>query len=137
MPNTHKKIVLVYDKECPLCHAYCRLTRIRESVGNLVLQDAREQSAVMDEITVLGWDIDQGMVLKVEDELYYGSDAINALAMMSSRSGIFNRLSYWTFKSKKVSRFLYPVMKSGRNLLLKILGRSKINNLDIENNTNF
>lgn len=137
MPNTHKKIVLVYDKECPLCHAYCRLTRIRESVGNLVLQDAREQSAVMDEITALGWDIDQGMVLKVEDELYYGSDAINALAMMSSRSGIFNRLSYWTFKSKKVSRFLYPVMKSGRNLLLKILGRSKINNLDIENNTNF
>ena len=137
MPNTQKKIVLVYDKECPLCHAYCRLTRIRESVGNLVLQDAREQSAVMDEITALGWDIDQGMVLKVEDELYYGSDAINALAMMSSRSGIFNRLSYWTFKSKKVSRFLYPVMKSGRNLLLKILGRSKINNLDIENNTNF
>ena len=137
MPNTQKKIVLVYDKECPLCHAYCRLTRIRKSVGNLVLQDAREQSAVMDEITALGWDIDQGMVLKVEDELYYGSDAINALAMMSSRSGIFNRLSYWTFKSKKVSRFLYPVMKSGRNLLLKILGRSKINNLDIENNTNF
>lgn len=137
MLNAQKSIILVYDKECPLCHAYCRMTRIRESLGKLVLQDAREQSAVLDEITALGWDIDQGMVLKVEDELYYGPDAINVLAMMSSRSGIFNRLSYWTFKSKRLSRFLYPIMKSVRNLLLKILGRSKVNNLDLENNTNF
>lgn len=113
------------------------MSRLRESVGSLQLIDARESSPVMDEITKLGWDIDQGMVLKVEDELYYGADAINALALMSSRSGIFNRLSYWTFKSKKLSKILYPIMKSGRNLLLKILGRSKINNLNFDNNENF
>lgn len=137
MQNEQKNVTLVYDKKCPLCHSFCRMSRLRESVGNLQLVDARESSAVMDEITALGWDIDQGMVLKVEDELYYGSDAIHALAMMSSRSGIFNRLSYWTFKSKRLSKILYPILKSGRNLLLKILGRSKINNLNIEDNEKF
>ena len=137
MQNEKQNVILVYDKECPLCHTFCRMSRLRESVGGLQLVDAREASAVMDEITNLGWDIDQGMVLKVNDELYYGADAINALAMMSSRSGIFNRLSYWIFKSKRLSKVLYPIMKSGRNLLLKILGRSKINNLNFENNDKF
>src|SRR6185295_10858390 len=105
------------------------MARIRESVGELRLVDAREASAVMDEITLKGLDIDQGMVLKVENNLYYGSDAIHALSLMSSRSGIFNRLNYWIFRSPILSRWLYPVLRYFRNLLLMLLGKTKINNL--------
>jgi hypothetical protein len=32
-----REILLVYDKECPLCDAYRRMVRIRESVGTLRL----------------------------------------------------------------------------------------------------
>jgi predicted DCC family thiol-disulfide oxidoreductase YuxK len=131
------KILLVYDKECPVCNAYCRMARIRKSIGELRLVDAREASAVMDEITLKGLDIDQGMVLKVENNLYYGSDAIHALSLMSSRSGIFNRMTYWVFRSQHLSGWLYPVLRFFRNLLLMILGKTKINNLNIENNDRF
>ena len=72
-------ILLVYDKECPACNYYCNLARIRASVGNLVLVNARENSPVMNEITAAGLDIDQGMILKVGDKLFYGSDAIQGL----------------------------------------------------------
>ena len=128
------EILLVYDKECPLCNAYCRMARIRSSVGELRLVDARDASAVMDEITLKGLDIDQGMVLKVDDTLYYGSDAIHALSLMSSRSGLFNRLTYWVFRTRTVSHLIYPVLRLGRNILLKLLGKSKINNLALQNN---
>jgi predicted DCC family thiol-disulfide oxidoreductase YuxK len=128
------EILLVYDKECPLCNAYCRMARIKKSVGELRLVDARDASAVMDEITLKGLDIDQGMVLKVQDNLYYGSDAIHVLSLMSSRSGIFNRLTYWVFRSSQLSHFFYPILRACRNLLLKVLGKSKINNLGIEGN---
>jgi len=131
------EILLVYDKECPLCNAYCRMARIRAAVGELRLVDARDPSAVLDEITAKGWDIDQGMVLKVEDTLYYGADAIHVLSLMSSRSGIFNRLTYLVFRSAAVSRVIYPVLRSGRNLLLMLLRKTKINNLQLENNTRF
>ncbi len=130
-------ILLVYDKQCPACDFYCTLARVRESVGNLVLVDAREDSAVMREITAAGLDIDQGMVLKIGSQLYYGADAINKLSLMSTRAGIFNRLSYWCFKSERVSRLLYPLLRSCRNLLLKILRKTKINNLDLPGNTRF
>ena len=89
------------------------------------------------EITSQGLDIDQGMVLKMGDQLYYGSDAIHALALIGSRSGVFNRLNYWIFKSKTVSSILYPILRFCRNLLLKILGKCKINNLGAEKNEKF
>ena len=130
-------IFLVYDKECPACDFYCNTVRIRESVGNLILIDAREASSQLGQITDAGLDIDQGMVLIVGDQMYYGADAIHALAIMGTRSGFVNRLSYWCFKSKPVSRVLYPILRAGRNLLLKFLGRTKVNNLGIENNARF
>jgi predicted DCC family thiol-disulfide oxidoreductase YuxK len=130
-------IFLVYDKECPACDFYCKLVRIRESIGNLILVDARNPSSFMDEITAAGLDIDQGMVLKVGDRMYYGADAIHTLSIMGTRSGVFNRLAYWCFKSQEVSRVIYPVLRSCRNLLLKILRKTKINNLALENNEYF
>ncbi|MDZ7804861.1 DCC1-like thiol-disulfide oxidoreductase family protein [Thiohalophilus sp.] len=131
------EILLVYDKQCPLCDAYCRLVRIRRDVGRLTIVDARENSEILREITDNRLDIDQGMVLKMGDRLYYGSDAIHALALISSRSGFFNRFNYWLFKSRRVSAWLYPVFRFFRNLLLKILGKTKINNLDIPGNEKF
>jgi predicted DCC family thiol-disulfide oxidoreductase YuxK len=133
----NREILLVYDEECPLCDAYCRVVRLRESVGELRLVNAREDSAVMKEITRQGLDIDQGMVLKVEGVLYYGSDAIHALSLMSSASGAANRINHWIFRSKTRSRFLYPILRSGRNLLLKALRKTKINNMKLIGNDRF
>ena len=132
-----EEILLVYDRECPACNAYCQVVRIRESVGDLRIVDARENSKVMYEITAQGLDIDQGMVLKIGDQLYYGSDAIHMMALIGSRSGIFNRFNYWMFKSKTTSSILYPFLKLSRNLLLKILGKTKINNLEAKDNDKF
>ena len=134
---SREEILLVYDKECPACNNYCQFVRIRDDVGDLKIVDARENSEVRDEITEMGLDIDQGMVLKMSGQIYYGSDAIHVLALISSRSGIFNRANYWIFKSKTLSLWLYPVLRTCRNLLLKILGKSKINNLGISGNDKF
>ena len=131
------EILLVYDRECPACNTYCQIIKIRETIGDLKIIDARKKSEILNEITRAGLDIDQGMVLKMENQLYYGSDAIHALALISSRSGLFNRFNYWIFKSESVSSWLYPVFRFFRNLLLKILGKTKINNLGKPDNEKF
>ena len=130
-------IRLVYDKDCPACNAYCQVVRIRQSVGELQLINAREDSAVMRELTAQGLDIDQGMVLKRADNCYYGSDAIYMLSLLSSRSGWFNRLNYHLFKSRRVAKWLYPLLRACRNFLLKLLRKRKINNLGIKGNERF
>ncbi|WP_245932448.1 DCC1-like thiol-disulfide oxidoreductase family protein [Isoalcanivorax indicus] len=132
-----RRIWLVYDTECPACDYYCNLVRIRESVGELMLVDARENGPLMQEITARGLDIDQGMVLMVDEQMYYGADAIHALSLLGSDNGLFNRLNYLVFRSPKLARVLYPVLRSCRNLLLKLLRKTRINNLDQPGNDRF
>ena len=131
------QILLIYDKECPACNNYCQVIRIRESIGELKIIDARVPSPIVDELTEMGLDIDQGMVLKMDETIYYGADAIHALALISSRSGLINRLNYWIFKSKQLSAIFYPVLRFMRNLLLKVLNKTKINNLHVDGNEKF
>ena len=132
-----KQLLLIYDKDCPACNAYSQLVRIRQSVGELQLVNAREDSAIMRELTAQGLDIDQGMVLVMANNRYYGSDAIYMLSLLSSRSGVFNRLNYHLFKSRRVAKVLYPLLRGCRNLLLKLLRKRKINNLGLSGNDRF
>ena len=132
-----QQLSLVYDKQCPACNYYCQLVRINETVASLTLIDARQNDPIMEKITAQGFDIDQGMVLVIDDTLYYGADAIQALALMSSQSGIFNQLNYQIFKYPIIAKNLYPLLRYGRNILLKLLGKTKINNLNLENNQHF
>ena len=111
--------------------------RIRESIGEITLINARDDSAIVREITGKGLNLDQGMVLKIDDCLYFGADTIHTLALLGSRSGVFNKINYWIFKSKIRSRFLYPILKFGRNILLKVIGRTRINNLNKDGSSKF
>jgi len=135
--DDEKRIEVVYDRECPVCEFYCQRVDVQESLGRLERVDAREDSEVMTDITALGLDIDEGMVVRVGDDIHYGSDAIHELALLSSGKGFINRLASWTFGSRALSRILYPILKSIRNLLLKILGKSRINNLREAGNDRF
>lgn len=128
-PATQEDIWLVYDDECPVCRTYCKYVRIRDTVGRLHLVDARQPGELMDEITAAGLDIDQGMVLKFKQVKYYGADAIHMLSLLSTRSGWFNRLCFLFFGTRWGARVFYPIGKAFRNLVLKLLGISYIDNL--------
>jgi predicted DCC family thiol-disulfide oxidoreductase YuxK len=132
-----EKLVLVYDKQCPVCHAYCQNVRVTGTAGELSIVDARAESGIRREITSRGLDIDQGMVLLKRGQLYYGADAIHQLSLLGDDTNLFNRINYRVFQSAGRSRWLYPVLRSFRNLLLKILGRTKINNLGTAGNEFF
>ncbi len=127
------KIYLVYDNECPACKNYLQILRIRETVADIEMINARESHWIIDEITEKGLDLDEGMVLKIGDELYYGADAINKISLISSPNGLFNKINYFVFKSKSLSRIFYPILVTSRALLLKILKIKKIQNLQNKN----
>jgi predicted DCC family thiol-disulfide oxidoreductase YuxK len=122
-------VEILYDRECPVCDAYCTIADVRAEAGKIRLLDARKDSELLREVTARSLNIDEGMVVRYRGELHYGADAIHVLALLSPRKTLFDRLSWLVFRSKSRARVVYPVMKAGRNLLLKILGRTRINNL--------
>jgi hypothetical protein len=58
--------------------------------------------------------------------LYYGSDAVHVLALLASRSGAANRLVANLLRHERLARLAYPVLRAGRNLGLRLLGRPPI-----------
>ena len=122
-----KQYILIYDSECPVCANYVQMIRIRESLGELTLVSARDNSDLVKEISAMGINLDKGMVLKIDDQIFSDSETIHALAMISSRSTLFNKVNSWIFKSKWRTRLLYPPLRFGRRCLLSILGKKMLN----------
>lgn len=116
---------IVYDGQCPFCSRYVTLLRLRDTLGRVELINAREGGPIVDEIVAAGIDLDEGMALKMNGRLYHGDECIHRLALLSTPSTTFNRINGAIFRSRAMSRALYPVLRSGRNAILRLLGRPK------------
>jgi predicted DCC family thiol-disulfide oxidoreductase YuxK len=125
-PEWADAAVVIYDGECPFCSRFVAFQRLRESIGPVTLIDARQRPDLVRDFEAAGMPLDQGMALIMGGQVYYGADCINRLALLSSRSGVFNRLNALIFQSPTVSRLLYPALRAGRNATLRILGHSKL-----------
>ena len=117
---------LLYDGECPFCARYVSMVRLRESIGRVRLIDARDQGPELLEVRAAGLNIDEGMVLKLNGRLHHGDECIQHIALLTTPSGVFNRLNAWVFRSGARSRALYPMLRTGRNTALRLLGRAGI-----------
>lgn len=127
--NELTPVQIVYDGDCPFCQAFAGMVRLKESYS-VELINARESHPLVDEATKRGLDLDEGMIVVLEDTFYHGDDAMNRMALMTTKNGALRRLTKWTFSNPWRSRNVYPILRGCRNLTLKILGHKKINNLN-------
>lgn len=118
--------VIVYDGECPFCTRYTRLVTLRRSVGRVTLLDARRGGPLVSRLAAEGYDLDEGMVLLYGGQTYHGGDCMHMLALLSGGGGAVNRLCAAVFRDPGTARRLYPVLRAGRNAVLRLLGRGRI-----------
>lgn len=124
-------ITIIYDRECPLCHAYNIRVRVQDALGEIELVNAREDShPLVAEATKRGYDLDKGFLVIHGEQWYYGADAVQFLSLMSTRSGIFNRLMGWLFKRQWLIKLCYPLFRAARNIAIFLKGKKQIRNLD-------
>ena len=121
------QVRLVYDGECPLCSNYAQFLRLKQSVKELTLIDARQGGEVVEEVRSLPHDLNDGMVAIVDGRYYVGHEALNELALLAEGRGVFNRINRLAFNSPVAARLGYPWLRLGRWLLLKLKGVAPIN----------
>jgi predicted DCC family thiol-disulfide oxidoreductase YuxK len=117
---------LIYDGDCPFCSRYVDYTRAKASLGGLKLINARDEPDLVSSWAQKGYDLNQGMLLSVDGNIFFGADALNALALSSTEAGLFNWFNAKIFSSKRASRFLYPAMRCGRAITLAALRRRQL-----------
>lgn len=124
--DSQDNATIIYDGECPLCKSYVSHLRLKKTV-DVQLINARENKSILNNQELKHIDINQGMILILNGKIYSGDECVHILALLSTPSGSFNKFNYLIFKNKHLSKILYPLMRTGRNMLLKLLGIKKIN----------
>jgi predicted DCC family thiol-disulfide oxidoreductase YuxK len=117
---------ILYDGECPFCRSYVGIVRLQEVIGPVRILNARNGGPEVDMALAAGLDLDEGMVLQYQGQLYHGDACIHLLATLSETGGILRALLAWVFRSPSRARLLYPWLRGGRNMTLKLLGKHKI-----------
>ncbi|GAM98198.1 hypothetical protein U91I_01830 [alpha proteobacterium U9-1i] len=117
---------VVYDGECPFCSQYVRLVKLREAVGPVKLINARDDHPAVRYLQSQGVDLNQEMALIMNGEHFTGPECMHRLSLMSTDAGFFNVLVARMFSNRRATKTLYPVLRAGRNLTLRMLGRRPI-----------
>ena len=118
-------IIIIYDGDCPFCRSYIGLTRLRE-LADTILLDAREEPGLCRELLEKGVSLDEGMVVKINNDVHHGGDAINRITLLTSRNTLFNKFAYLVFSKPVISKIAYPVLRGIRNITLRLLGKKPI-----------
>lgn len=117
---------ILYDGECPVCANYVSFLRFKEELGEVALIDCRADEHFVVEACELGYDLNDGMILILQGQLFYGDKAVQKIAHSSAPKGMLNRLQSYLLRTDFAAKSLYPLMVIGRKALLKLLGRSVI-----------
>lgn len=118
-------VIIAYDGECPFCRNYVRLLDLRINFDP-VLIDVRENSAMRREYGHI--DFDEGMLVVLDGDEYFGHEAVHLLSLLSDSSSTFNKVNRALFRHRRRSKMLYSIMKLGRRVTLRVLGVGSIKN---------
>lgn len=125
-PQASEGITIVYDGECPFCSNYVTMARLRAAAGPVELKDAREGGETVRMLQARGYDLNEGMAMIEGGVVYHGADCLNRMALLSTEADWFNRLNARIFRSPRLSRALYPALRFGRSVTLRLMGRQPI-----------
>ena len=123
--------LIVYDGDCVFCANYVRFLRLRESIGPVELLDARSGDPRVEAYWRQGYDLNEGMLFVHRQRIYYGDEAINVLASLSGDSSLFNRVNGFLLSNEPTARFVYPILKLGRRVVLKLRGKKLLSHPDL------
>lgn len=127
-PPDSNAACLLYDGACPICNTFAGAAT---KAGQVMGVDARASSALRDQATAAGLDLDVGIVVAQQGKLYYGAQAVHFLAKLAhtGKKPAWLRVLYLPFKSRRLAALLYPLLVKIRRLLLWVQGKELIGNL--------
>ncbi len=120
-PSSKKSSCLfIYDGSCPFCSYFAEFAELRSGIPDLLIKDGRSDLDLLRELSQNGYNLKNGAILKVEDQILYGSEAVQWVCSRMKPSN--NLLSYLVPLMSKPSRSrtLYPLLLLARKMILKL-----------------
>ena len=111
-----KKLVFIYDGECPFCNHFAELIELKSNIPYLEIKDARNKPPELPR----EYDIDsKGALLVTSNQMLSGAEAINFIcSKLSDPSDPLLKILKLIFISSKRSSFIFPFLIKARRFAL-------------------
>jgi len=119
-------VLIIYDGDCTFCNAYTKRLKLQQSVGEIELLSARSDNVRIQHYVDRGYDLDEGMLVVTQSEIYAGAAAMHWLSLHTSGAGFFEATQGFIFSRKCLANLIYPLLKLGRRVWLALRGRALI-----------
>ena len=116
-------VEILYDGDCPFCARYTALTDLRARFAIVTLTNARDVPGRVQALREAGFDLNDGMLVIHDGTHHFGAGAVSFLARHSQDAGPLTALLNRIMMSDARARLFYPVLREGRNLALRLMGR--------------
>jgi predicted DCC family thiol-disulfide oxidoreductase YuxK len=117
-----KQISLYYDEECPFCKEYSKYIELRKKYDVQVL-NARDSIEKIKIFREKGFDINDGMIVELDEDIFQGADAAKLLDECISKDKIIDKMISFFVKVPGFKQVIYPVVLVVRRIVLKVSGR--------------
>ena len=121
-----KRIEIYYDGDCPFCTKFVVLSKLKKEY-EVSINNLRDFPDKVKEFNKKSIDVNEGMIVILENEIYFGHQAVHLITILSDKKYFLSKIYKIFFSNLTFTKFLYPIMRLFRNITLKILGRKKIN----------
>ena len=122
--DTKEKLRLIYDGDCPVCRYYCEGLDVDSDAFELELIDFRKagtpEANTYKNRVPEACDPDKNIIFKHGDRVYQGGDALHQLSKLSVHRRAFPRALARVFRSLRFSRYIYPVLRLARDVLVSL-----------------
>jgi predicted DCC family thiol-disulfide oxidoreductase YuxK len=116
-----KIVYIVYDGRCPFCSRYVDYLSLQQKWERVKLIDARDNPGWKAYLDARGADLNGGMAVLYDGDLFFGADAIRFLAV-TPQQGLVATLNAKLFSRRWAGNALYFVLRHLRLLYLHIAG---------------
>ena len=116
-PSSSSELLIIYDGECPFCARYADLADLRARGLSVRLQDARDTDLCATYPEAAGRDLDRGMLVRWRGQWFEGAAAMATISALVRGAPLAA-----AFRHGWLARLLYPLLRFGRDLVLRARG---------------
>lgn len=118
--------VVLMDGDCVYCSRFSDLIAARNNLGSLQILNLRDRPDLVEAMRRDGLEPNQGMLFKRGDKFHYGPRAVSELARATEGDGVVRWAVRQVLRSPPVAAVLYPAMRAGRAVTLRVRGKRMI-----------
>ena len=120
-------VKVIYDGECPFCKSFVYLTNLKKLGYEVSLINAREKSDDIVRDIAKIYNLDDGMVVIIGNDILYGYNAARFLTTGFRATNLLAIMYYLVLRNEKFAELFYPILVKARKFYFRIVGKKLIN----------